>query len=227
MYPNAQLQLVALEVRYPFSPRLGSEEALAYFVSRVEDDLPIAEPIHEQTFILGTDGPPNIKGRSAFRLASRDRATAATLSPNRFVLETTDYERYGRFRSLLKTLLDVLEAFGRPAGVERVGLRYIDEIRVPDVTSSDPAAWTPYIDEALLAAAKVASEAFPSMRPRTWNGVLHFESSESTAIVVRYGALEGHAVDPNGALRLKRRTEPSPFFLFARRQFLECRGGDC
>ena len=214
VYPNAQLQLVAAEIRFPFSPRLGSEDALAYFVSRLENELPIAEPIHEQTFILGTDGPPDIKGRSAFRLASRDRVTAATLSPNRFVLETTDYGRYGRFRNLLKTLLDILDAFGKPAGVERVGLRYIDEIRVPSVTSSEPGAWRPYIDDALLAAARVASEAFPSMRPRTWNGVLHFESSEATAIVVRYGALEGHAVDPNGPLRLKRRTESSPFFLF-------------
>src|ERR1041385_8872553 len=116
IYPNAQLQLVTAELRYPFAPRLGGDDALAFFVERLADALPIAEPIQEQTILFGTEGTPDVKGRFAFRLASRDRTTAATLSPNRLALETSDYKKYEDFRRLLATLLEVLQEFGRPAG---------------------------------------------------------------------------------------------------------------
>jgi len=212
VYPNAQLQLVAVELRYPFAPRLGSEEALSFFVSRVKD-LPVAEPIQEQTFVFRNEGVPDIKGSFAFRLTTRDRATAATISPTKLALETTNYERYGMFRRLLKHLLEALDDYGRPAGVERLGLRYIDEIKVPDVTAPSPDAWKPYIDHALVTPAEVVDEVLPNMRPRSWNGVLHLQSSNGTTLVVRYGALDGHAVNPDGPLRLTRRTEPGPFFL--------------
>jgi uncharacterized protein (TIGR04255 family) len=214
VYPNAQLQLVAAEIRYPFAPRLGGDEALAFFASALRDELPIPEPLQEQTVIIGADGPPDVKGRSAFRLASRDRTTAATLAPSRFVLETTAYIRYGAFRQLLWRLFTALNDYGPPAGIERVGLRYIDEIKVHDVTSIHPIAWKPYIHDALLAAPSFAAESLPGMQPKAWNGVLHFEGDEQTSIVVRFGGHEGYAVDPNGPLRLKRKTPGSPFFLF-------------
>jgi len=179
------------------------------------DALPIAEPIQEQTILFGTEGTPDVKGRFAFRLASRDRTTAATLSPNRLALETSDYKKYEDFRRLLATLLEVLQEFGRPAGVERIGLRYIDEIRIPDLSASDPSAWRTYMDDALLAPADLAAEALPEMQAQTLNGLLHFENREhQTTIVVRYGALEGRVVDPDGPLRLKTPTQPGPFFLF-------------
>lgn len=217
VYPNAQLQLVAAEVRFPFSPRLGSDEALEFFADRLSDVLPITEPVPfvEHTFVFGATEPQtDVKGRSSFRMASRDRTTAATLAPNRFVLETTDYERYGTFRHLLRRLLEVLEQYSRPAGVERVGLRYIDEIKITSIGSAEPASWEPYIDSALLAAAEHAVEVLPEKRPRVWSGLVQLEGNDQTTIVIRYGALEGHAVQPNGPLRVKRQTEPAPFFLF-------------
>lgn len=214
VYPNAQLQLVAAEIRYPFSPRLGGEEALTFFASKLADLLPIPEPIQQQTLILGAGVAPDIKGQSSFRLFARDRTTAATVSPTSFLLETTDYERYGSFRRILSQLLGALAEFGKPAGLERIGLRYIDEIRVPNVTSSAPSAWEPYMHEALIAAPKLASEALPGMDPAVWNGMLTFQSPEQTTLVVRYGSFDGYSVDPNGPLRVKRRTEPTAFFLF-------------
>jgi uncharacterized protein (TIGR04255 family) len=215
VYPNAQLQLVAAEVRYPFSPRLGSDDALSFFVESLGDVLPIAEPIHEQTIILAPEAQPDVKGRSAFRLASRDRTTAATLTANRVALETTDYQRYGEFRRLLLKLLEALDRFSKPAGVERMGLRYIDEIRVPGVESVDARGWERYVDRALVAPTELAAGALPGMRPRTWNGVLQFETiDEQATLVLRYGALEGHVVDPSGPLRLKRRPGQGTFFLF-------------
>jgi uncharacterized protein (TIGR04255 family) len=213
VYPNAQLQLVAVEVRYPFAPRLDGGDALPFFLEKVREDLPIAEPLQEHTVLIGAEGQPNVRGQSSFRLASRDRTTAATVSPSRLLLETTDYERYGKFRRLLTRLIEALEAFGAPPGVERIGLRYIDEIRVPAVTSAEPAAWKRYVHESLVAPTEVAAEALPGMQPRSTHGILQFEGSEQT-LVVRYGSSEGYAVDPRGALRVKRSAEPGPFFLF-------------
>jgi len=222
VYPNAPLQLVAFELRYPFSPRLGTNEAITFFDEQLKGMLPVVEPLGEQVFMFvggrtGQDPPvppaatlPSTK--SLFRLTSRSRTTAVTVSGSNTIIETSNYERYGKFRLLVKRVLDALAEFGHPVGIERVGLRYIDEVRVPSVTT--PAGdWSRYITPWLLAAKDVGPAAYAELEPLSWQGVLEYARGERMAVVMRFGALNGLAVNPDGPLRLAKRQEPGPFFL--------------
>jgi uncharacterized protein (TIGR04255 family) len=221
VYPNAPLQLVAMELRYPFSPRLATSDAIAFFHERLGATLPIVEPLAQQMVMLAVGpqdvpSPPAASGpvptKSLFRMTTRRRTTLVTVSGGNTIIETSDYERYGTFRPFIERVLATLEEFGHPVGVDRVGLRYIDEIRVPSITTS-PGDWSPYINPSLLAAKDLGGRAHEELQPDGWQGVLEYRRGERMGLVMRYGALDGMAVNPDGPLSLARRQEPGPFFL--------------
>lgn len=214
VYPNAPLRLVAFEVRYPFSPRLGNAESLLpTFHSHLEDVLPIAEQTAEQPILFvgpGGPTPPPISPRAILRLLSRSRTTALTVTATNTVLETTQYERYGVFRPLVERTLEALAELGQPVGAERLGLRYIDEIRVPDVRT-DPNDWATYVQSTLLGP-KDLLDAFPGMNLKSWLGQVNFAIPDNQNVVMRYGALEGSAVASDGPLRIPA-SDSGPFFV--------------
>lgn len=219
VYPNAPLQLVAMELRFPFSPRLGSQEPIAFFYERLKEEFPFVEPMGQQMVMMvgQAEGAPPVTTApvpttSLFRFSSRDRTTAITVSGSNVIIETSRYERYGIFRNLIERLLEVLVEFGGLVGIQRVGLRYIDEIRVPSVT--DPAGdWTPYVDDALVNASEIGKRAWPELEPKSWNGLVEFARDSSSRVVMRYGVSQGFAVNPEGPLRIHRVAEPGAYFL--------------
>lgn len=223
VYPNPPLQLVAMELRYPYSPRLATPDAIAFFHEHLSDLLPLVEPLSEQVLMFvgspqGADSPPRPPAaampptKSLFRLESRSKTTAVNVSGANTIIETSNYERYGTFRRLVDRVLTGLAEFGHPIGVERVGLRYIDEIRIPSVQTA-PGEWSRYIHPALLAAKDIGTEAHGELSPSGWQGVLQYARGANMGVVMRYGALQGFAVNPEGPLRLAKRREPGPFFL--------------
>lgn len=211
IYANAPLRLVAAEVRYPFAPRLAAGHALANLHEALGAILPLVDPLGEHTFELTGPMPQLVPGglRVLARFFSLNRTSGATITPDRAIIETTDYRRYEQFRSLVERVLGAVANLGPPVAVQRVGLRYIDEIRSPLVTES-PGVWDAYINTNLLAASRLASPS--DMTAQTWNGSVGFVDDDVN-VTLRYGALNGYTVDPAGPLKVLVPPEPSPFFL--------------
>ena len=98
-----------------------------------------------------------------------------------------------------------MERISQPNGVLRIGLRYIDEIRVPGIDSA-PGDWRGYIDEHLLAATDPAF--IPaSLRPSEWLGLVQYQTAPDSMLTLRYGPQSGYAVDSEGPTR---RRDPHP-----------------
>ncbi|HUF58386.1 MAG TPA: TIGR04255 family protein [Actinomycetota bacterium] len=214
VYPNAPLRLVAHEVRYPLSPRLGTQDQLAVFLEALDDLLPVAEMGGEQGFVLSVGGASSVSTppiRSVFKLASRDRTTVATVSGTNTTIETTSYRSFTSFLPLANRVFGVLAESGLIVGMERVGLRYIDEIRVPSLESG-PNMWTPYVQSALIDQIALGVNA-AQLIPQSWQGAVNYSTEENQSVVLRYGAMEGFAVNQDGPLRVPKRTSPGPFFL--------------
>jgi len=214
VYPNAPLRLVAHEVRYPLSPRLGTQDQLAVFLDALDDVLPVAEMGSEQSFVLSVGGGPSVSTppiKSVFKLASRDRTTIATVSGTNTTIETTSYRNFATFLPLASRVFDVLAGTGLIVGVERVGLRYIDEIRVP-AAGNGFEVWAPYVQNALIDQVELGVNA-AGLVPQSWQGVVNYSAENDRGVVLRYGALEGYAVNQDGPLRITRRVAPGPFFL--------------
>lgn len=213
VYPSAPLQLVAAEWRYPMSPRLATSEALAELHSLLADTLPIPQPVAEQTVAFGSpNAPPQLTARQFFRLTNKEKTLSASFTPTSTTVEATDYEHYVQFRETVERVVFALTSYSTPVGLERVGLRYVDEIRVPSVTER-PGDWSRYVVDELLSAPRLGVAADDRLTPTSWHGLIEFDRGEEFRLVLRYGVLEGFVVDPSGALSVPRGGESGPFFL--------------
>lgn len=212
VYPNAPLRLVTAEFRFPLSPRLTGADLLSLLGDTLGGDLPIVEPITPQGLQLtfGSEAPPPPPAQAGYRLLTRDRTTAVTVASTRVAVETTTYEHWEDFRDgvvalALRAIGDELAAI---AGLDRVGLRYINEVRVPGA-AEEVADWENFIAPALLATARLAA----GQRIRTMQLALHLDRGDGAELLMRSGLLKGHVVDDTGVLRLPSPPEDGHFFL--------------
>lgn len=209
VYPNAPLQLVAFEARFPVVRKLSSPEAMDAVQSKLDTLFPIYEPVTQGIITFVPMVPASKELSAGFRLLSRSKMTAATFLQNSLIFETTDYVQYAGFRADLEKVLLAFEHATKIPGVERLGLRYIDEIRLPE-SKLTPKDWIPYISPALLTQLEVGGE---NLRPSKIEGALQFNPDRSHTVVMRYGTLEGEVVSPKGSLRLRPKLHGGSFFL--------------
>ena len=212
VYPNAPLRLVTAEFRFPLSPRLTGSDLLSTVADTLGSELPIVEPISPQGLQLsfGPEAASPPLAQAGYRLLTRDRTTAVTVTSTRLAVETTTYEHWDEFRDgvvtrALRAIGDELTAI---AGLDRVGLRFINEVRVPGA-GGDVADWAGFVSAELLAAEALAS----GQRVRTMQLALHLDRGDGAELLMRAGLLEGHVVDDSGALRLPSPPQPGHFFL--------------
>lgn len=143
------------------------------------------------------------------RWASRDKRTALTIRGDALVIETTDYGSYDRVRELFSVALRARLDVAAPAGVERIGLRYIDEIRVPAENGGDAPVWQEWVNPVLLGPTHVGGDhGLVSARNE---GLAVFSGANNSALVLRYGAQHDYAVQSTPDLR---RPLPPPGPLF-------------
>jgi len=213
-YPNAPLALTVLEIRYPELEEGVGRRAQQHMREALRGRLPLIENIKEEQIELaiGAPMPASVQRRSFPRFTTRDRTTALVVKEQALAIETTEYEGWEEnFRPLIAQVVTAFAHISPPDGLLRIGLRYIDEIRVPEIMAL-PGDWRPYIDEHLLAPADPGF--IPaSLRPTTWQGLVQYRTASDSTLTVRYGPQDGHAVNPRGSTRRKDAPDPGPFFL--------------
>lgn len=212
IYPNAPIVLMAVEVRHPLCEPLERRQ-VSQLSSLVRDLLPLPGEVNLISVeFQGGPGtqPSHLQTTTAFpRWTSRDKRTALTVRDNGLVIETTQYGSYERVRALLEVALHARLTIAPPAGVERIGLRYIDEIRVPLDNGDGRPAWAEWVDSALLGPTHIANGL--GMATAASEGAIVYSSDNNRAVVLRYGAQEQYAVQSTPELR---RPLPPPGPLF-------------
>lgn len=209
VYPNAPVVLVALEVRHPVAEPLSRAQR-NLIKQRLVDYTPIMR-LHQQQLLtfLQVGAAPSVQDARVEefpRYFSRDSTVAVSVRSDALVIETTRYGQWERLRAIAAEAFDARQELGPVDGLERVGLRYIDEIRVPDLEGG----WEPWVHRALLGASVVGETV--GLSPILWQGVSAFSNGPEFGVVLRYGPRDGFAVDPGGELKRSAST-PGPFFL--------------
>ncbi|MGF1645974.1 MAG: TIGR04255 family protein [Kineosporiaceae bacterium] len=211
IYPNAPVVLVTLELRHPATePLTRAERVRAARLLGAHTPIPRAGHATEivMTAAPGSQPTQQVKQEEFPRFLSRDHRVAVAFRRDAVVVETTRYGRWEELRALVADVLEVRAEVGGVVGVERLGLRYIDEIRVPSGAES---AWEPWVHHALLGPSAVARD-LDLPRPALWQGLTVFPPDPDRTLALRYGSFAGHAVQPDG--ELKRDDSPAgPFFL--------------
>lgn len=209
VYPNAPLVSVSFELRHPESETLTQKQRSA-FKELLSDALPVmrTQQAVSQTIQLGHSGSaPQIQTEEFPKYFDRKTTIAASLLKSSTIVETTQYPGWDAFNDILLRVCNARHAISPIDGVERIGLRYIDEIRIPDV--EDP-EWGDYLVPSLLGPDVKRKAGLPLSQ---WQGVSVYGPESGRSLVMRHATGEGFAVDPNGDLKRKTPSYPGKFFM--------------
>jgi uncharacterized protein (TIGR04255 family) len=125
------------------------------------------------------------------------------------VVETTAYPGWDKFKSIASEALAARMQVSPVDAVERIGLRYIDEVRVPN--GEDTIKWTQWLSESVMAPSPPDDVALPLAQ---WQGVAIYGTQPGHMMLMRYGPQNGLAVNfEGGDLRRAQSADPGPFFL--------------
>lgn len=207
IYPGAPVALVAVEIIFPSEMVVSPlPPAVGRALGEVLGDPWVAEQVPQgpPTFNVfgvpaGTPPPQVLQGFPILRFADRDRGASVALTSGSVTIQTTRYGNWPGFRSTLETVLRATERLVGPAGVTRTGLRYIDEIRVPEQPG---AGWGQWLSPTVLApVGQAMSDA--GWPPTNWTGTSQYQIGEDRHLVLRFGpqpAQPGFIVNPDGPL---------------------------
>jgi uncharacterized protein (TIGR04255 family) len=101
-------------------------------------------PLVQTTVTPG--GAVNEPNRQAYRLSAPAGSWTLQLNPSTVTLETRAYEGWVTFRMQLAALVTAVAEVFDPASEQRLGLRYIDQVPLPDGRSG----WNGLIEKSLL-----------------------------------------------------------------------------
>lgn len=201
IYPSTPLALVAAEIRHPAASPL-SDSARSQLKARLAPIFPLAKPVQRMTVT-----PTQAAVSTDARFMSRDRTSSVTFRDDVIVVETTKYERRRVLREKLREAVLARQEAAPVDGVERLGIRYVNEVRVPGLESSRE--WADWIAPALTGPLALATDG--GLETQAWQGVSVLGDAQS-GVVVRHGVFDGYAVNPVGDLQ-RAAPPPSPFFL--------------
>jgi uncharacterized protein (TIGR04255 family) len=202
IYAQAPLMLVAFELRFTTIPGLESgrwEEVYA----AIRESFPIVGPPPRVALQFSPGGAEQkIQG---VRLLDRERSRAVAIYDESVIVETSAYVRFEELLELIKLVLCALHRVAPIPAVQRVGLRYIDEISVPEIDHD----WSRYIDESLLC----PLGKFAEFSPGAYSGTLELRAGEQRMVTLNYGVFAEPVVNPDGALRISKSPEGAYFLI--------------
>ncbi len=208
IYPNAPVVLVAVEARHPDVAPLsqGEQSELKRLLAH---HFPLPQPVQSRSFTTTIGAAPTFTELTIPRFAARDQTTSVTFGPQSIAVETTKHETFEHLAELVQIAVEARQRVAAVDGLLRLGLRYVDEIRVPDV-SDGPTVWGDWVDPSLLGPSTLGSQL--GLESVNWEGATVFDRGEGRQLIVRYGPREGFAVAPGGPLH-RSTPAPGPFFL--------------
>lgn len=210
VYPHAPVALALLQVRHPAAPELSTLQ-----LGEIKAALSQLAPIHRteiQQQLLPFVSPEAQRPVIQPKFLSRDQRTAITFAQDAITIETTAYPGWEEFREIVQTALAVRQEVAPADGIERIGLRYVDEIRVPADSPGGSPDWSEWLKPGLLG--PVAELAEFKFRPMQQQNVLVSETgSPGETLTLRYGAINGPPVVSSGP-GLARADAPRPGHYF-------------
>ena len=145
-----RLKVVVAQAKFPPIHALNSPQGVAGFQEVIRDRYPISEERSRQvTLRMSSAGVESDAAQPGpWRFLTEDGAWIVALSADSLSLETTSYRAYEDFRRRAAELFLLVAEVIRPARLERFGMRFLNELALPGVSTL--ADWRPYLGEDLL-----------------------------------------------------------------------------
>jgi uncharacterized protein (TIGR04255 family) len=206
---DAPVALVTMEIRHPATDSL-TDSASAMLKDLLVNHLPIHRQAQDATWAMGPSGSPTPTTERFFRYVNRDSTLAASMRSQAVAIETSAYTDFGTLLEVVTRVLDARAEVSPILGVERIGLRYLVELR-PSADAEGPVEWADWIAGPLLGPQRITPE---GLTLTELQGAAAYQGTQpGKSMIVHYGTGIGQALDPNYYLRRTLPIEPGPFFL--------------
>lgn len=238
--PVHPLAYVVLELRIPFSPRLASQSSVEELVRDLVE-LPVLREEARHTLASTDDGGVEVRPVNGWRLSDLESTRSLIVTPTALIYESTRYAGFDRFCADLDRWLGSVEKIGAPVGYDRLGLRYVNEVR-PVHRHAEFADWAGimspnYINSLLDAQQAVRTACLapsdPTVPPSAsgqeaqdvseesptnctlvnTQTALSFRLPDNTGMTLKLGNRDGEGVIGNAPLKRYQLPEPGPFFV--------------
>ncbi|WP_228543344.1 TIGR04255 family protein [Micromonospora sp. S-DT3-3-22] len=204
------LVLTAFEVRYPSTPRLRSvltslAEAMSHRLPDISRD---KEGALGRTS-LGFGAHRGLTEPALMTMANPERTEVCTVRDNVVALEVTQYASYEDFRALIGDFLHALYRTEAIISIDRVGIRYLDELRTGTVEGASD--WAEWIRPELVSPLNLATD----YTVLNYTGTLRFQLDHDCFLSLRWGALRRPALrqSMSTGLRIRRPNGSAPVFM--------------
>jgi uncharacterized protein (TIGR04255 family) len=205
-YSNAPLKLVVFAAELSPAALLGETATLDQIHARLRDELPIREDV-TNALVPGPDG--GLQPANGARLVDRGQHRAVMVTPLRIAADTTAYSTFSEFAGFLSRVLDAIAAVAPGRACRRLGLRYVDEIRVPAAEPGNIEQWRDWVDDSLFPT--VAFRDRPGNSRREIAGVVDDTDDDGFGVRFAWHTGNGHAVQPVGPLVVPNPSAPGPY----------------
>jgi uncharacterized protein (TIGR04255 family) len=200
--------LVTAELRFTDSPRLRQQDTLDAIAIACEHRFPIAEPITGMAVEpTGLGAAPQLVARQSVVLRNAESTEALTVTSNSLTYETTAYRDFDDLAGVVNDACRTLITAGVAPALTRVGLRYINEVRVREPVS-EVRAWSDWIDPRVLGTLSVAPEGVPV---RALQAAVSFDLGNGGGLQIGYAAVPQGSVVNHRFLK-RPPFEQGPFF---------------
>jgi len=200
--------LVTAELRFTDSPRLRQQDTLDAIAIACEHRFPIAEPITGMAVEpTGLGAAPQLVARQSVVLRNAESTEALTLTSNSLTYEITAYRDFDDLVGVVNDACRTLITAGVAPALTRVGLRYINEVRVRE-PMSEVRAWSDWIAPGVLGTLSVAPEGVPV---RALQAAVSFDLGNGGGLQIGYAAVPQGSVVNHRFLK-RPPFEPGPFF---------------
>ena len=147
---NSPLALVVAQVRFPAILSIQSDDRLlARFQDAIRETYPFLSVGHQVGFSVGPQGIEQQQNSGKiYQFTDVNRQWTVTLSADAVSLEARRYTSYEDFSERIFRVITAAQSIYRIDVRQRVGLRYVNEIRHPE--ASEAAHWASLINPQLL-----------------------------------------------------------------------------
>jgi uncharacterized protein (TIGR04255 family) len=191
VFVHAPLAIVTAEVQLNYEPRINDEATRARFAEEIRPLLPVLERQTVNAFTLQPAEVLQKESIQQIRATSLDKSITAILHQTSLSIsmDGKSYSGFSSFTPLFDAALAALTNTIDSVVVKRVGLRYIDEVRV-DSPPEHTGGWSPWINSALLAPVMAYGES----KAEVLRGNVIYNPGDDRKVIFNWGEFVGSGV---------------------------------
>lgn len=191
VFAKAPLAIVTAEIRLNYEPRLNDASLRDKFAEKIRGQFPVLESQTLTNFTIQDGAAPQSEAIPQIRATALDKSVTVALNQTSLSVSMAGsaYGEFGDFASVVSDAAQALNEIMDSVVVQRVGLRFIDEVRV-DAPPSESDGWSPWLNQALLAPV----QAYGGARPELVRGNVVYAAEDDHRIVFSWGEFVGAGV---------------------------------